>query len=61
MAEQRVSCLEKRLHLPLETDGSGRAELLYALPEAPVVTATADGFQLRAAVTVGLVHAADCP
>lgn len=55
-AEQRVSCLEKRLHLPLETDGSGRAELLYALPEAPSVTATADGFQLRAAVTVGLVR-----
>lgn len=54
-AEQRVSCLEKRLHLPLETDGSGRAELLYVLPEAPAVTATADGFQLRAAVTVGLV------
>lgn len=55
-AEQRVSCLEKRLHLPLETDGSGRAELLYALPEAPAVTATVDGFQLRAAVTVGLVR-----
>lgn len=55
-AEQRVSCLEKRLHLPLETDGSGRAELLYALPEAPAVAATADGFQLRAAVTVGLVR-----
>ena len=55
-AEQRVSCLEKRLHLPLETDGSGRAELLYAAPEAPAVTATADGFQLRAAVTVGLVR-----
>lgn len=55
-AEQRVSCLEKRLHLPLETDGSGRAELLYALPEAPAVTATADSFQLRAAVTVGLVR-----
>ena len=55
-AEQRVSCLEKRLHLPLETDGSGRAELLYALPEAPAVTATADGFQLRAAVAVGLVR-----
>ena len=55
-AEQRVSCLEKRLHLPLETDGSGRAELLYALPEAPAFTATADGFQLRAAVTVGLVR-----
>lgn len=55
-AEQRVFCLEKRLHLPLETDGSGRAELLYALPEAPAVTATADGFQLRAAVTVGLVR-----
>ena len=55
-AGQRVSCLEKRLHLPLETDGSGRAELLYALPEAPAVTATADGFQLRAAVTVGLVR-----
>lgn len=55
-AEQRVSCLEKRLHLPLETDGSGRAELLYALPEAPAVTATADGFQLRAAVTVGVAR-----
>lgn len=55
-AEQRVSCLEKRLHLPLETDGSGRAELLYALPEAPAVTATADGFQLRAAVTVDVVR-----
>lgn len=55
-AEQRVSCLEKRLHLPLETDSSGRAELLYALPEAPAVTATADGFQLRAAVTVGLAR-----
>lgn len=55
-AEQRVSCLEKRLHLPLETDGSGRAELLYALPEAPAVTATADGFQLRAAVTVDVAR-----
>lgn len=55
-AEQRVSCLEKRLHLPLETDGNGRAELLYALPEAPAVTATADGFQLRAAVTVGVAR-----
>ena len=55
-AEQRVSCLEKRLHLPLETDGSGLAELLYALPEAPAVTATADGFQLRAAVTVDVAR-----
>ena len=55
-AEQRVSCLEKRLHLPLETDGSGRAELLYALPEAPAVTATADGFQLRAAVMVDVAR-----
>lgn len=55
-AEQRVSCLEKRLHLPLETDGSGRAELLYALPEAPAVTATADGFQLRAAVAVDVAR-----
>lgn len=55
-AEQRVSCLEKRLHLPLETDGNGRAELLYALPEAPAVTATADGFQLRAAVMVDVAR-----
>ena len=54
-AEQHVSCLEKRLHLPLETGGT-RAELLYALPEAPAVTATADGFQLRAAVTVDVAR-----
>lgn len=54
-AEQHVSCLEKRLHLQFETGGT-RGELLYALPEAPAVTATADGFQLRAAVTVGLVR-----
>ena len=51
--DQRVSCMEKRLHLPIEADNSARGELLYALPEAPRVTATADGFQLRAAVTVG--------
>lgn len=54
-AEQHVSCLEKRLHLQFETGGT-RGELLYALPEAPAVTATADGFQLRAAVAVGLVR-----
>lgn len=54
--DQRVSCMEKRLHLPIEADNSARGELLYALPEAPSVTATADGFQLRAAVTVGLVR-----
>ena len=54
-AEQHVSCLEKRLHLQFETGGT-RGELLYALPEAPAVTATADGFQLRAAVTVSLVR-----
>ena len=54
-AEQHVSCLEKRLHLPLETGGT-RGELLYALPEAPAVTATADGFQLRAAVMVGVAR-----
>lgn len=51
--DQRVSCMEKRLHLPIAADDSARGELLYALPEAPTVTATADGFQLRAAVTVG--------
>ena len=51
--DQHVSCMEKRLHLPIEADNSARGELLYALPEAPSVTATADGFQLRAAVTVG--------
>lgn len=54
-AEQRVSCLEKRLHLQFETGGT-RGELLYALPEAPAVTATADGFQLRAAVTVDVAR-----
>ena len=32
------------------------ASLLYALPEAPAVTATAEGFQLRAAVTVGVAR-----
>lgn len=51
--DQRVSCMEKRLHLPIEADDSARGELLYALPEPTAVTATADGFQLRAAVTVG--------
>ena len=54
-AEQHVSCLEKRLHLQFETGGT-RAELLYALPEAPAVTATADGFQLRAAVTADVAR-----
>lgn len=54
-AEQHVSCLEKRLHLQFETGGT-RGELLYALPEAPAVTATADGFQLRAAVTVDVAR-----
>lgn len=54
-AEQRVSCLEKRLHLQIETGGT-RGELLYALPETPTVTATADGFHLRAAVTVGVAR-----
>lgn len=57
--DQRVSCMEKRLHLPIEPDNSARGELLYALPEAPTVTATADGFQLRAAVTVGVARL--CP
>lgn len=54
-AEQHVSCLEKRLHLQFETGGT-RGELLYALPEVPAVTATADGFQLRAAVTVDVAR-----
>ena len=54
--DQRVSCMEKRLHLSIEADVSARGELLYALPEAPSVTATADGFQLRAAVAVGIAR-----
>ena len=54
--DQRTFCMEKRLHLPIETDDSARGELLYALPEAPSVTATADGFQLRSAVTVGIAR-----
>lgn len=54
--DQHASCMEKRLHLPIEADDSARGELLYALPEAPTVTATAEGFQLRAAVTVGVAR-----
>lgn len=53
-AEQHVSCMEKRLHLPMEADDGACRELLYALPEPAAVTATADGFLLRAAVTVGM-------
>ena len=46
--------MEKRLHLPIEADDGARRELLYALPEPAAVTATADGFLLRAAVTAGM-------
>lgn len=51
-AEQCVSCLEKRLHLPLEPVDGGRMQLLSVQPEEPVVTVAADGFQIRASVTV---------
>ena len=51
-AEQRVSCMEKRLHLPLEPADGARLELLSVQPEEPVVTVTADGFQIRVTVTV---------
>lgn len=50
-AEQRVSCMEKRLHLPLEAADGVRLELLSVQPEEPAVTVTADGFLIRVAVT----------
>ena len=50
--EQHVSCMEKRLHLPLEPADGARLELLSVQPEEPVVTVTADGFQIRVTVTV---------
>lgn len=50
--EQHVSCMEKRLHLPLEPAYGARLELLSVQPEEPVVTVTADGFQIRVTVTV---------
>ena len=50
-AEQRVSCMEKRLHLPLESADGVRLELLSVQPEEPAVTVTADGFLIRVAVT----------
>ena len=50
-AEQRVSCMEKRLHLPLEPENGARLELLSVQPEEPAVTVTADGFLIRATVT----------
>lgn len=50
-AEQRVSCMEKRLHLPLEAAEGARLELLSVQPEEPAVTVTADGFLIRVAVT----------
>ena len=49
--EQRVSCMEKRLHLPLEAADGVRLELLSVQPEEPAVTVTADGFLIRVAVT----------
>lgn len=52
MTEQHVSCMEKRLHLPLEPADGARLELLSVQPEEPVVTVTADGFQIRVTVTV---------
>ena len=50
-AEQRVSCMEKRLHLPLEPENGARLELLSVQPEEPAVTVTADGFLIRVTVT----------
>ena len=50
-AEQRVSCMEKRLRLPLESADGVRLELLSVQPEEPAVTVTADGFLIRVAVT----------
>ena len=50
-AEQRVSCMEKRLHLPLEPADGARMELLSVQPEEPAVTVTADGFLIRVTVT----------
>ena len=50
-AEQRVSCMEKRLHLPLEPADGARLELLSVQPEEPAVTVTADGFLMRVTVT----------
>lgn len=50
-AEQRVFCMEKRLHLPLESADGVRLELLSVQPEEPAVTVTADGFLIRVAVT----------
>lgn len=44
--------MEKRLHLPLEPADGARLELLSVQPEEPVVTVTADGFQIRVTVTV---------
>lgn len=52
VTEQHVSCMEKRLHLPLEPADGARLELLSVQPEEPVVTVTADGFQIRVTVTV---------
>lgn len=49
--EQHVSCMEKRLHLLLEPADGARLELLSVQPEEPVVTVTADGFQIRVTVT----------
>ena len=50
-AEQRASCMEKRLHLPLEPENGARLELLSGQPEEPAVTVTADGFLIRVTVT----------
>ena len=50
-AEQHVSCMEKRLHLPLEAADGARLELLSVQPEEPAVTVTADGFLIRVTVT----------
>ena len=50
-AEQRVSCMEKRLRLPLEPADGARLELLSVQPEEPAVTVTADGFLIRVTVT----------
>ena len=50
-AEQHVSCMEKRLHLPLEPENGARLELLSVQPEEPAVTVAADGLLIRVTVT----------
>ena len=50
-AEQHVSCMEKRLRLPLEPADGARLELLSVQPEEPAVMVAADGLLIRVTVT----------